>query len=112
MPRVVYERNRLSSEDVPVIIEKMLALTNEHDFDGMVFEIPVTAGTLDMLQQMGRAFRAADKLLILVLSRSTNEVSAELLVIVSSGGGSVLADGRAVLVDSVGRVTCDARAFR
>ncbi|KAE9032006.1 hypothetical protein PR003_g8808 [Phytophthora rubi] len=73
VPRVVYERNRLSSEDVPVIIEKMLALTNEHDFDGMVFEIPVTAGTLHMLQLMGRAFRAADKLLILVLSRSSNE---------------------------------------
>jgi chitinase domain-containing protein 1 len=74
VPRVVYERNRLSSEDVPVIIDKMLALTAEHDFDGMVFEIPVTEGTVEMLKQMGRAFRAADKLLILVLSRSSKDV--------------------------------------
>ncbi|KAG1709037.1 hypothetical protein DVH05_022667 [Phytophthora capsici] len=73
VPRVVYERNRLSSEDIPVIIDKMLELSEKHEFDGMVFEIPVTAGTLDMLQQMGRAFRAADKLLILVLSRSSRE---------------------------------------
>uniref|UniRef100_H3GW53 GH18 domain-containing protein n=1 Tax=Phytophthora ramorum TaxID=164328 RepID=H3GW53_PHYRM len=73
VPRVVYERNRLSSEDVPVIIEKMLELASEHDFDGMVFEIPVMAGTVDMLQQMGRAFRDARKLLILVLSKSSNE---------------------------------------
>ncbi|KAG7386203.1 Chitinase domain-containing protein 1 [Phytophthora pseudosyringae] len=73
VPRLVYERNRLSSEDIPVIIEKMLELANEHEFDGMVFEIPVMAGTVDMLQQMGRAFRAADKLLILVLFRSSQE---------------------------------------
>ncbi|GMF17304.1 unnamed protein product [Phytophthora lilii] len=81
VPRVVYERNRLGSEDVPVIIEEMLTLAKEHDFDGMVFEIPVMAGTVDMLQQMGRAFRAADKLLILVLSRSSNEVLKLLLQI-------------------------------
>ncbi|POM71395.1 Hypothetical protein PHPALM_12044 [Phytophthora palmivora] len=73
VPRVVYERNRLSSEDVPIIIEKMLALTDEHDFDGMVFEIPIMEGTVDILQQVARAFRAADKLLILVMSRSTND---------------------------------------
>ncbi|KAG3119782.1 hypothetical protein PI124_g2087 [Phytophthora idaei] len=73
VPRVVYERNRLSSEDVPVIIEKMLGLVNEHEFDGIVFEIPVMEGTVDMLQQIGRAFRAAGKLLILVLSRSSQE---------------------------------------
>jgi hypothetical protein len=57
-----------------VIIDKMLTLTAEHDFDGMVFEIPVTEGTVEMLKQMGRAFRAADKLLTLVLSRSSKDV--------------------------------------
>lgn len=73
VPRVVYERNRLSSEDIPVIIEDMLKLVYEHEFDGIVFEIPVREGTVDMLQQIGRAFRSADKLLILVLSRSTQD---------------------------------------
>ncbi|RLN87810.1 hypothetical protein BBJ28_00011733, partial [Nothophytophthora sp. Chile5] len=73
VPRVVYERNRLSSEDVPVIVAKLLVLVAEHGFDGVVFEIPVMAGTMDMLLQMGRAFQAAKKLLILVLSRGSNE---------------------------------------
>lgn len=73
VPRIVYERNRLSSEDVPVIIDKMLELMEDFKFDGMVFEIPVMQGTVDMLQHIGRAFRAADKLLILVLSRSSKE---------------------------------------
>ncbi|KAG7398061.1 Chitinase domain-containing protein 1 [Phytophthora boehmeriae] len=73
VPRVVYERNRLASEDVPVIIEKMLKLVEKHGFDGMVFEIPVMAGTVDMLQHMGRAFQEAQKLLILVLTKSSND---------------------------------------
>ncbi|KAL8003821.1 putative glycoside hydrolase family 18, catalytic domain, glycoside hydrolase superfamily [Plasmopara halstedii] len=73
VPRVVYERNRLVSEDVPVIIDKILELVNKHEFDGIVFEIPVQEGTVDMLQQIGRAFRAANKLLILVLSRCSQE---------------------------------------
>ncbi|KAG2524888.1 hypothetical protein JM16_004757 [Phytophthora kernoviae] len=75
VPRVVYERNRLASEDVPVIIEKMLSLVEEHNFDGMVFEIPVMAGTVDMLQHMGRAFQEAQKMLILVLTKSSNDVN-------------------------------------
>ncbi|TDH67537.1 hypothetical protein CCR75_005348 [Bremia lactucae] len=73
VPRIVYERNRLSSEDVSVIIDDILALMDEHDFDGIVFEIPVMAGTVDMLQQIARACQNADKLLILVLSRSSKE---------------------------------------
>ncbi|CAH0489815.1 unnamed protein product [Peronospora farinosa] len=73
LPRVVYERNHISVEDDPLIISKLLTLTDEHDFDGIVFEIPVMERTLDMLQQMARAFRAADKLLILVLSRSSKD---------------------------------------
>uniref|UniRef100_M4BQ23 Chitinase domain-containing protein 1 n=1 Tax=Hyaloperonospora arabidopsidis (strain Emoy2) TaxID=559515 RepID=M4BQ23_HYAAE len=73
VPRVVYERNQLKSEDVPLITNLMLDLMNEHDFDGIVFEIPVMQGTLDMLRQLARAFRAADKLFILVLPRSSND---------------------------------------
>ncbi|CAI5743257.1 unnamed protein product [Peronospora destructor] len=73
LPRVVYERNHISWEDGPLIISKLLTLTDEHDFDGIVFEIPVMEETVDMLQQMARAFRAADKLLILVLSRSSKD---------------------------------------
>ncbi|KAI9912655.1 hypothetical protein PsorP6_004843 [Peronosclerospora sorghi] len=90
VPRVVYERNRLSSEDVPLIIDNMLELMNKHTFDGMVFEVPVIGGTVDMLQQMARAFQEVNKLLILVLSRSskdgemsvTHEIFAELAPLV------------------------------
>ena len=78
LPRVVYERNRISLEDGPLIISRLLTLTDEHDFDGIVLEMPVMKATMDMLQRMARAFRAADKLLILVLSRSSKDVRRSL----------------------------------
>lgn len=75
VPRVVYERNKLASTDVPLIINELLALCDQHAFDGVVFEIPVTDGTMDLLLQMGEAFQDANKLLLLVLNRSTRGVS-------------------------------------
>lgn len=74
VPRVVYERNKLASVDVPVIISELLALSDRHAFDGFVFEIPVVEGTMDLLLRMGEAFRDANKLLLIVLNRSTKGV--------------------------------------
>lgn len=74
VPRVVYERNKLASTDVPVIIDALLALSAAHAFDGVVFEIPVVEGTMDLLVQLARAFQDANKLLLLVLNRSTKSV--------------------------------------
>ncbi|TYZ64743.1 hypothetical protein PybrP1_004286 [[Pythium] brassicae (nom. inval.)] len=73
VPRVVYERNRLASGDVPVIISELLALSERHALDGFVFEIPVAEGTMDLLQRMGAAFRDANKLLLVVLNRSSKD---------------------------------------
>lgn len=95
VPRVMYERNRLAEEDVAVIIDGLLVLAREHDFDGFVFEvwremymfgtsrwmlmpsctqIPIMPGTMDLLIRMGDAFLAADKLLLLVMQRASNDV--------------------------------------
>ncbi|KAF1331166.1 hypothetical protein FI667_g4563, partial [Globisporangium splendens] len=71
VPRVVYERNKLASTDVPLIITQLLDLAEKHAFDGFVFEIPVVEGTMDLLLRMGDAFQDAKKLLLLVLNRST-----------------------------------------
>lgn len=76
VPRVVYERNKLASTDVPLIISDLLALCEKHEFDGVVFEIPVVEGTMDLLLQMGEAFQDANKLLLLVLNRSTKGVGS------------------------------------
>lgn len=75
VPRVVYERNKLTSTDVPLIISDLLTLCEKHAFDGVVFEIPVVEGTMDLLLQMGEAFQDTNKLLLLVLNRSTRGVS-------------------------------------
>ncbi|CAH0517330.1 unnamed protein product [Peronospora belbahrii] len=73
VPRVIYERSYFKPEDFPVILYELLSLMTKHDFDGIVFEIPVMQKTLSMLQQMARVFRAQDKLLILVLPKSSND---------------------------------------
>jgi chitinase domain-containing protein 1 len=39
VPRVMYERNKLSDEDVPQIVDALLVLARVHDFDGFVFEV-------------------------------------------------------------------------
>lgn len=39
VPRVMYERNKLSDEDVPRIVDALLELARAHDFDGFVFEV-------------------------------------------------------------------------
>lgn len=46
VPRVMYERNSLSESDVQVIIDSLLALADEHSFQGFVFEVsrPVPLG--------------------------------------------------------------------
>lgn len=74
VPRVVYERNKLASTDVPLIITQLLDLAEKNAFDGIVFEIPVVEGTMDLLLRMGEAFQEAKKLLLLVLIRSTKGV--------------------------------------
>ncbi|TMW62492.1 hypothetical protein Poli38472_005110 [Pythium oligandrum] len=84
VPRVVYERNRLNSNDVPVIIDLLVKLARERALDGFVFEIPIIPGTMDMLLRVGEALQDADKLLLLVLTRSSNEgalpVTHEMLI--------------------------------
>jgi chitinase domain-containing protein 1 len=72
VPRVMYERNTLKSDDVPVIIDLLLALAKTHALDGFVFEIPIVEGTMDILLRMGEAFKDAKLLLLLVISRSSN----------------------------------------
>ncbi|GLD99222.1 hypothetical protein PINS_up007940 [Pythium insidiosum] len=73
VPRVVYERNKLASDDIPVLIEILLRVTQDEGFDGLVFEIPIIAGTMELLVRTGEAFTEAGKLLLLVLTRSSNE---------------------------------------
>lgn len=73
VPRVMYERNRLSHTDVPIIIQSLIDLAKSEAFDGFVFEIPVSAGTLDLLMRMGDAFHDAGILLLLVLVRASND---------------------------------------
>ncbi|KAJ0389121.1 hypothetical protein ATCC90586_010482 [Pythium insidiosum] len=74
VPRVVYERNKLASADVPVLIELLLGLARAERLDGLVLEIPVIPGTMELLVRTGEAFTEAGKLLLLVLTRSSNEV--------------------------------------
>lgn len=42
VPRVMYERNKLSDEDVPRIIDALLEIARAHDFDGFVFEVALS----------------------------------------------------------------------
>ncbi|DAZ98379.1 TPA: hypothetical protein N0F65_000698, partial [Lagenidium giganteum] len=72
VPRVVYERNRLSSEDIPVIIDELVTLADKHKFEGYVFEIPVVEGTIELLLRIGEALQRSKRLLIVVLTRSSN----------------------------------------
>lgn len=39
VPRVVYERNKLSSSDVPIIGDLLLELVQKEKLDGIVFEV-------------------------------------------------------------------------
>jgi hypothetical protein len=44
-------------------------------------QIPIMPGTMDLLTRMGDAFLTANKLLLLVLQRASNEVRCLLVVI-------------------------------
>jgi hypothetical protein len=39
VPRIVYERQRLSQEDIPFIVDKIVDILDTNQFDGIVFEV-------------------------------------------------------------------------
>jgi len=39
VPRIVYERQRLSQEDIPTIVDNIVDILDTKKFDGIVFEV-------------------------------------------------------------------------
>lgn len=62
VPRVVYERNKLSSSDVPIIGDMLLELVQEEGLDGIVFEVSRCL-TSAVVALISKADAVADSLL-------------------------------------------------